>query len=298
MKGPPRRILLATDLSARSDRAQDRAVSLMKQYDAGLLVVHVLEPTKPNRTAHCVRFSTSFNPDEKLIKNARSKILEYLGDGGNQVAVRIEKGDPHHAILKVAIAEQCDLIVSGVARNEMLGRIAMGKTVEHLMSNSEIPLLIVTDRVLSPYQNIVVPLDFSDTSRQALEVAAAFFPDKKLTVLHAHATPGSWAATDRDNYRDQMRRMAYEDCMAFLDTVDLPKDKRAGIGVLIEWGEPSQLLQDLVQCSSADLVVVGSRVRGVLLNFLFGSIAKRIVSTLSCDALVVRGRRSLSSPSI
>ncbi len=289
---PPRRILLATDFSARSDRAQDRAVSLMKQYNSELLVLHVLEPTRTNRTAHHVRFSPSFNPDEKLIENAKWQVRDYLRDVGNRVTVRIEKGDPHRAILRVAGEEQCDLIVSGVARNEMLGRITLGKTVDRLMRDSEIPLLIVTDRIRGPYRNIVVTSDFSDISRQALETAAAFFPNQKLTVLHAHATPGSWAVGDLEGYREQMRQVAYREYMAFLDTVDLPSDKRAHITVLIEWGNLSQLLQDLVQSTAVDLVVVGSCVRGVLLHAFTGSVAKRVVSVLPCDALVVRGRCS------
>lgn len=39
----PRTILLATDLSARSDRALDRAVQLARQWNSKLLIVHALE---------------------------------------------------------------------------------------------------------------------------------------------------------------------------------------------------------------------------------------------------------------
>lgn len=206
--------------------------------------------------------------------------------------VRIEKGDPRRVILSVAEEVKSDLIVIGVARNEMLGRITLGKTVDYLMRNAGIPLLVVTDRVRAPYQSIVVAADFSDISRQAIETAAAFFPDQRLTVLHAHAAPGSWAASDLEDYREQMRQMTYRDYTAFLDTVDLPDEKRARIGILIEWGSPSRLLQELVQSMAVDLVVVGSQIRGVLLNAFIGSVAKQIVSALPCDALVVRGRSS------
>ena len=42
-----RRILYATDYSKASARALDEAVSLAKQNDAELLVVHVIEPVAP-----------------------------------------------------------------------------------------------------------------------------------------------------------------------------------------------------------------------------------------------------------
>ena len=43
------RILLATDLSARSDRAMDRALMLARREGAELVVLHVLEATPGNR---------------------------------------------------------------------------------------------------------------------------------------------------------------------------------------------------------------------------------------------------------
>ncbi|MEE1611364.1 universal stress protein [Microvirga sp. CF3016] len=43
MIGLPKTILLATDLSARCDRATDRAVALAEEWQAMLVVLHVLE---------------------------------------------------------------------------------------------------------------------------------------------------------------------------------------------------------------------------------------------------------------
>jgi nucleotide-binding universal stress UspA family protein len=41
--GPPGKLLLATDLSARCDRALERAVSLASQWQAQLTVLHAFE---------------------------------------------------------------------------------------------------------------------------------------------------------------------------------------------------------------------------------------------------------------
>ena len=292
MSIPPRKILLATDFSARSDRAEARALALARQYDCKLLVLHVLEGKPRTRLTRRTRFSPQSRPENRLIERTKRQLLNALVQGGNRVAVRIEEGEPAPTVLRIAQEEGCDLIVTGVARNEMLGRFTLGETVDELMRGSLIPLLIVTDRVHGPYNNIVVASDYSDASRRALQAAAAFFPDQILRILHAHGAPGSYAVDDVESYREQMRLAARRQYLAFLDTVNLPEEQRSRFEVLIEGGNLTELLQDLVESSSIDLVVLGSRVRGLLPEAFVGSIARRIVSSLPCDALVFRGQKA------
>ena len=289
MSIPPRKILLATDFSARSDRAEARALALARQYDCKLLVLHVLEGEPRTRLTRRTRFSPQSRPASRLIERTKRQLLNALVQGGDRVAVRIEEGEPAPTVLRIAQEEGCDLIVTGVARNEMLGRFTLGETVDELMRGSLIPLLIVTDRVHGPYNNIVVASDLSQASRLAVEAAAAFFPDQTLRLLHAHGAPGSYAVEDVESYREQMRLAARREYLAFLDSVNLSEEQRARLEILIEGGNLTELLQELVESSSIDLVVLGSRVRGLLPEAFVGSVAKRVVSALPCDALVCEG---------
>ena len=63
------------------------------------------------------------------------------------------------------------------------------------------------------------------------------------------------------------------------------------IATLCEYGEPSALLQDMVQVRGVDLVVLGTEGRSGLAHVLLGSVAHRLLSRLSIDVLVVRRRR-------
>lgn len=292
MMQPPRRILLATDLSARSDRAMDRATALMQQFDAELLVVHVLETTEEFRSVRRERFSPASHPNADLVAIARRQLCADLHDVGSRVEVRIEEGDPSETILQVAKTQGCDLVVTGVARNETFGRLTLGKTVDRLLRDLELPLLIVTDKVRAPYRNVVVATDFSDLSRKALEFAATLFPDQSLTVFHAHAAYATYAANDLDHHVEQFRQAAYQDYLAFVRSAALPDALRARLGVAIEWGDPAALLRELVRKIDADLVVMGTYGRGPLLHALVGSVAKRMVERLPCDALVIDRRGS------
>ena len=268
---------------------------LAKQDGAELLVVHVLEPTEDVLAAQAQRFSP-LPASARLVGLARRELSSDLRDAGDAVSLRIEEGEPSDVLLRVAREQGCDLIVTGVARNETLGRFTLGKTVDRLLRAAEVPLLIVTDRPRAPYQKIVVATDFSDSSRFALETAVALFPDQPLSVFHAYDAPRAYAVDDPERYRAQLRLGAYDHCTAFLDALDLPPGTRSRISVLLEWGNPDRLLRELAQTAAVDLVVLGTRGRGALLHALIGSVAKRILAILPCDALVVGSRSTRPAP--
>lgn len=288
----PRKILLATDLSARSDRAMDRAAILMRQFGAELVVVHVLEQSAKFDAVRRKRFSQSFHPNAQLIETARRQLCDDLRNMGDRVALRIEDGVPPEIILQLAKAEGCDFIVTGVARNETFGRLTLGKTVDRLLRASELPLLIVTDKARAPYRSIIVAADFSGASRQALEASAVLFPEQKITVFHAHGAPALYAASDLERHVEQWRLAAHADYLAFVRSADIHDEARARLGVAIEWGDTSRLVRELVQTTDADLVVLGTRSRGRLLHALVGSVAQKIATSLPCDALLIPERRA------
>lgn len=288
MAAPPRKILLATDLGARSDRAQDRAVSLMRRYDAELIVLHVIEKSNEAAGIRRIPFFPYRKPSERRIQRARRRLIDYLGDAASHVRVRIEEGVPHERILRVAWEEGCDLIVSGVARNEVLGRFTIGKTVNRLLRKFDGHMLVVTERVRSPYRGIVVLADLSEASKRALEITASYFPAQPLILLYAFAASRSSVVDDMDAHREQMRQAALRDLSDFMNTATLTAEQRDHINVLVEFGAESRLLSELVEASDVELVVVGSRKHGIFLEALLGARTKRIISSLPCDALIVR----------
>jgi len=288
----PRKILLATDLSARSDRAQDRAVALMKQFKAELIILHVLESTHEISNIGRIPFMQFHRPNAVLIEKARRMLLDYLGEASPHVSVRIEEGEPSDVIMRISREENCDLIITGVARNEVLGRFTLGRTVDHLMRKSEKLLLVVTGRARNHYKNIVVTTDFSEVSEHAIRAAAALFPDHILVILYAYTAPKSSSADDIDGYREQMRQVARRDLEKFIEGIGLTQDERSRVNLRIEMGNESRIIKDFVRLTDAELVVVGSRFRGIVSYSLFGSHAKRIISALPCDALVVRYKKN------
>jgi nucleotide-binding universal stress UspA family protein len=292
----PRRILLATDLSARSDRATERAALVMREHDAELVVLHVMEPPpdppQHHRSIWTLTEVEPLRPTPRLMELVRRQLPRALVEAGDRVRVRVEAGDPPQAILDVAREESCDLLVTGVARNEFLGGFTLGKTVDRLLRVADPPILIVTNRASAPYGRVVVATDLSPASLVALETAVALLPKGALTVFHSREVPYTSLINDRATYKSQEEQAALADTRAFLESAGLSADVRERLEILVRAGAPEGHLAELARQGAADLVALTTHGRGAVMNALIGSVAKRIVSSLPCDALVVRAPRA------
>jgi nucleotide-binding universal stress UspA family protein len=276
----PRAILLATDLSARGDRALDRAAQLAKEWAARLVVVHVVEVADRGED---VAYGTV--PDDP-VRLVRRQLIRDVGEVAETATLVIETGQPAEGIIRTAEREGCDLIILGIARDELLGRYALGTTVDRLLRGTPLPLLIVTTRPRGAYAHIVVASDFSEPSRHALETAMRLFPDRRLTLFHAFDPPGS-LIPDLSVDRRDVPAAAIGDAVRFIAATPRP-DVTPEPDLFVEQGEPADLLRSHVREGETDLVVLGSHGRSAIREIFVGSVAKRILDRLPCDALVVR----------
>lgn len=283
--GPPRRILLATDLGPRCDRALDRAARLAEQWRSDLVLLHVLQgfdrrPPEEGPTPSWRRQTDSHDV-------ARKRLCANMRAVGGRATVLIAEGDPAEEILRVGDTERCDMIVVGPGRDGWFGRFGFG-TVDRLLRRSRLPILVVKDRPRGPYRRVLVAAKLSAASRHAIEFAARLFPEQALTVFHAYSAPMSGLVANAASYRREYRKMAARECDAFLETVARPETGWQDPRVLVEDGAPGPLLRDYVGDTDVDLVVLGSSGRNAFMEALVGCTAKSIIHEVPCDALLVR----------
>lgn len=293
--GAPRKILLATDLSARGDRALERAVLISMRHDVPLIILHVHEDLDESSLTYRSRGVPSWHrpPDAAAMmkQQIRQGLRTDLGDAIDKAVILIEEGDPAEVIERVAIAEQVDLVVTGIAREGAFASrpVVLGKTVEQLLRRLPMPLLIVRNRARDAYRHIVVTTDFSKPSSHALQMAVRFFPAQPLYLLHAFDVPYSTLVDDSKLHAERYREVRTEELREFLAATFLPDDDRRRLVPVIEPGPPQQIIREYVRLHGGDLVVLGTQGRGAVMEAFLGSTTKSILSTLPSDALVVRG---------
>lgn len=285
--GLPRRLLLATDLSPRCDRALDRAAQLAKQWRAELLALNVLDPTAaPDQI-----LAWADGADEDALREvARRQLARDLAGMELQAAMHVARsGDTAAAILEVAASADAGLVVTGVARNETLGRILLGSTVERLARTLPQPLLVVRNRARAPYRRIAVATDFSEASRVALTAALRLFPDCELILYHAHELPMSGLSTEPAGPLPAGPDSAADAARIFLN--GSREAARSGVRPVIELGEVELCLTRYVREKDIELVVMGAQGRSGIMDILLGSTAARLLDWLPCDTMIVREHR-------
>lgn len=284
LPGTPRKVLLATDLGARGDRALERVLFVAARDDAQLIIVHALEDADAQAQAAGTSTAPAGMPADlpaRVKQRIRQGMRADASDILERAKVLVEPGEPADVIERIATTEHVDVIVTGIARERPFstGPVVLGKTVEKLLRRLPAPILIVRNRALAPYQRVVVATDFSEPSAHALQMALRFFPGQTLHLLHA---------TDPARAEDGQQASREQELEQFLSSVFMPESDRARLVPLFQAGAPQQIVRDHVQHAGADLLVLGTRGRGVMLEALLGSTAKSILSALPCDALVVR----------
>ena len=273
----------------------DEAVEAARKLGGGIWVVKAQIHAGGRGKGGGVKVAKS--PDE--VKRYASQILgmqlktHQTGPAGQKVRrLLIEDSAAFRKVIeRTAPSGRFDLVITGVAREGPFSNrpIVLGKTVEQLLRRLPIPILIVKNRPRDPYQHIVVATDFSKPSAHALQMALLFLPVQPLYLLHASEAPYSTLADDSKLHAERYRMARAEELREFLTAIFLPDDDRKRIIPMIEPGHPKQIIREYVQMHGGDLVVLGTHGRGAVMEAIVGSTTKSILSTLPCDALVVRG---------
>ncbi|MGB3137884.1 MAG: universal stress protein [Nodosilinea sp.] len=134
--------------------------------------------------------------------------------------------------------------------------------------------------------NVLVPIDFSEESNQALDKALSSF-DATTTVHVIHVLspleptqPGMvWQTVDDKTRVDHINALFQE---------KFPGEAYQKVMFAVKTGNPSSEIIDYAEGNSIDLIVIPSHGRTGLSRFFLGSVAERVVRFARCPVLVLR----------
>lgn len=279
-----KKFLMATDLSARSDRALERAVMLAQDHEAYLTIAHVIDEDLPSALS---------DAQEDAAKHAIDEYVDKLAAGKrDRISIKVVCGRAHADILDMSEKVEADLVILGMHREDAFKDRFRGTTAERIIRAGGVPVLLVKDRVIRPYQQVIVGVDFSAFSRRAVEFAVQFVPNGNFHLVHAYGVPFEGFLYGHDTKRQvaklqevEFEKMINDEMATFLASLD---EKVAGIERVMKQGTVREVIFEQARRLKPDLVAMGTHGRTGIAHAFLGSVAEDLLRAPPCDVLAVK----------
>lgn len=289
-----RSILAATDLSASARHAVARASQLAAERSADLTILHVLDSRMMESLPNGLG---AVGPAwSERLRNAAERELSELGQVMRQ-CYRLEPelllaaGSILSEVLQAAESRDADLLVVGAHGEGYLRGLLLGSTTERLLRMARAPLLVVKQFPHASYGKVLVPVDCSDVSAGALELADSLAPQAARVLLNVYELPFErklYHAGLDDLELMEMRGVAQREAAVRLDAwIDrYPLAAESETRVLL-FGRPDVCILEQEQEQDCDLIAIGKHGSGMIRDWLLGSVTKHVLALSSADVLVV-----------
>ena len=140
-------------------------------------------------------------------------------------------------------------------------------------------------------QTLVVPFDFSNASRRAVErvlewahettsIHLVFIVEPTLSFISldtAMPVPPSYDNETHDLALEKMKKL-------------YPEEKYPGLNVHCTIGDPGMEIVSLAETNRANMIIMPSHGRSGLSRLFLGSVAERVLRLAHCPVLILRGK--------
>jgi CPA2 family monovalent cation:H+ antiporter-2 len=290
-------ILAATDLSALSLRALERATLLARGCGARLTVVHALglDALGPLRN---LLGEQAEEVTRKALAHQHERLQALVAEHaqGPSATVRVEPGLAASAVPACALAEGADLVVVGAKGEGNLRRYLIGSTASHLLRRSPCPVLVVKKAPRAAYRRALIPVDFSPASALSIRLVRELAPTAHLLLLHVFELPFEGMLQYAGVSADQLQRLrdeARERALRALHTLASEAGlARSDYVAVVEHGDAMRHVLEQEAHARCDLIAMGKHGTHVTEELLLGSVTQRVLSEAHADLLVVVDRRA------
>jgi nucleotide-binding universal stress UspA family protein len=287
------KILCPIDFSAGSEQALRIATRVAVESNAELVIAHAWYVPRP---AFAGEFMFPGHVIQDMVDESQRQldaaVKRAVAAGAKQVSGDLISGLPWTEIVALLEHQAFDLCVVGTHGRTGLARVLLGSVAEAVVRHSPCSVLAVRpDTAVEPFRNVLVPTDFSECARCALEQAIDVVqPDGAVTLLHVVDVPTLYSGpAPFGDYAHELGERAEAALTA--DAKRVTPKATTTIATRTRFGSPgAQVLAALSDDRSVDLVVTGSHGRTGLKRMMMGSVAEKVVRHAPCPVLVARRR--------
>ena len=291
-----KRIVVGIDFSSYAEQARRRALEMAAAQSAKVYLVHAFEDSDYQGQQSWLLRDRNF---DELLKRSRDLAREQLEKLAKEeppgVEVRIELSDmePYEAIVDAAKRHKADLVVIGTHGRTGFERLKLARNTERIVRNSTCSVLVAraSKADLSAPRRILVPTDFSESAEYALSIASSMIVGAgRIDVLHCWLT--YFYATGYHGLYEETLSIEPEMAKSIRKQGEqLLKEHPIAQGEYHfeeKYSAPVSGIQEALEHTHYDLVVMGSRGRHGVTRLLLGSTAEATARHANCSVLIAR----------
>jgi len=293
-------ILVAVDFSLCSSDAFRQAARLAAWNNAKLNALHVVNaPSTPLGRQAFTPFALP--TEDTLVHDAHRRWEDFAPgcEGKTAVKFTVAVGSPREEILRAIESIKPDLLVMGT--NSVLDRNrGIGTTAAACVRKAKAKVLLVREEQTRPFTSVAACIDFSATSRLAVEQAihVAAQDEAALHVMHVYDDP--WHGMPRSDIveanmpdfntkmKEAVAQRLREFCQPLAHEMNALKAHFHGIQHDEHWEGYGAGLVGFIGSQGIDLAVLGVRSTWSARDLLWGSTAERVCRDAGCSILTVR----------
>ena len=219
-----------------------------------------------------------------------------LREQGFETTFVVETGNPPDVIIEAARGNGITMIVMATHGYTGLRHWTLGSVAEKLVQAMPTPILLVRSQegeaVTTPkLEHILVPIDYSDLSQQALPLAfdlARRTAHAEVLLLHtdvplASIYPSSYVPSQ------EVEDIRHQDATTMLHRLaDTNRSPTVQTQVLACMGYPAQSIIAEAERHHSDLIVMATHGRSGLKRWVLGSVADKVLHASATPLLLLR----------
>jgi nucleotide-binding universal stress UspA family protein len=227
--------------------------------------------------------------NERLVKERKDVLAgawtRPASDAGASVRALLREGDPRDVVLETAEAEEADLVVLGrTGGGGGPGFLHLGSVVEYAAHHTRRPLAVVPSTTTAPIERIVVGVDGSPHSLEAVNWCAelARVTDSTVVAVGVREPYLEWTpSSSADNWRRDLERRI-DNCVSPIRESGIMVDTVAQRDL-----HPADGLLGVASARRADLLVIGTRGAGGFTGLRAGGVAMKVLHRASLPVVLV-----------
>jgi nucleotide-binding universal stress UspA family protein len=284
------KIMVLTDFSGVSDLALQYAVALARRYEAKIYLTHIISPASYQLA------------EPGLAEITYARMRQAAEEGLGDILISGKLRDVEHTTLlmegtfwptvdQLVRENAIDLLVTGTHGGGQMKKMILGSVAEEVFRQADCAVLTVGPYVKSeaPHEvqlrSILFATDFGPGATRAAEYAFSLAQEHEARVTALHALHDTTAAYSEET-EARLRHVSIAHMKQF---VHPEYENWCRTEFRVSFGDAAEEILRQARETSADLIVMGAKMRTSLAGHMPLSVAYNLAAKATCPVLTVCG---------